>query len=155
MGIFALFKSPLDIEPSSSTPSCHNQALYPPIPPVLKITQSTISQLWKFYKQQNIVWETTFVAICGSKFKWQIPLNWIWIILTLNGPANGPAVIFSKMQKRACRTIWTTSDWLILEPISGYQALFKLLQIDLRQKGTLTFDRMWHSLKCGTWLRLK
>ena len=63
------------------------------------------------------------------------------------------------MRKRACRTIWTTSDRRILEEISGYQArrileeisgyqaLFKLLQIDLHQKGTLTFGRLWHMPK--------
>ena len=50
----------------------------------------------------------TFILVLGSKFKIQMAANLCWTFLTcvkstLNGPANGPEVTYSKMQNRLSR----------------------------------------------------
>ena len=81
--------------------------------PMSKITRSARS--WKPIdqnKKKKIVFWTIYVYTCmlvlGLKFKIQMAENlcvtfWTSIKLTLNGPANGPEVTYSKIQNRLRR----------------------------------------------------
>ena len=81
--------------------------------PMLKITQLAIS--WKPIDQNNkiksVFWRIYFytsMLVLGLKFKIQMVENlrvnfWTSVKLTLNGPANGPEVTYSKIQNRLRR----------------------------------------------------
>ena len=85
---------------------------------MLKITQSAIS--WKPINQNKkekiMFWRIYFytsMLVVGLKFKIQMAENlhvtfWTSVKLTLNSPANGPEVTYSKIQNRLRRALWDT-----------------------------------------------
>ena len=90
-------------------PSCHKHMLYPPL-------------IWcQSYSICHKSWTSQAKIMCMSYIFLDLSANWELKIqnihhyrnsatfstseqLTLNDPANGPAVIYSKIQNRLCRT---------------------------------------------------
>ena len=79
---------------------------------MLKITRSAISRkLIDQNKKKIVLWRIYFytsMLVLGLKFKIQMAENlcvtfWTSVKSTLNGPANGPEVTYSKIQNRLRR----------------------------------------------------
>ena len=80
--------------------------------PMSKITRSAISRKPVNQKRKKrfiqVTYFYTFLPIFDSKFKIQMAENrcltfWTSVKLTLNGPANGSEVTYSKIQNRLSR----------------------------------------------------
>ena len=73
-----------------------------------KITRSAISRKPQYPKTKTKIYFYTSILVLGLKFKIQMAENrcvtfWTSVKLTLNGPANGSEVIYSKIQNRLRR----------------------------------------------------
>ena len=106
-----LYKSSIDSEPLSLTLYGANTCFIPHPSNVENYSIGHKSETDRPKQKEIVFWRIyfyTFILVLGLKFKIQMAKNlcvtfWTSVKSTLNGPANGPEVTYSKIQNRLRR----------------------------------------------------